>query len=122
MNENEKHYFKIFSFVACILLLLVGYFIWQSGNLPDHGNGADRIRSELSGAGAAIDRSLEATGDAERRIERAETAIGISLEGIERVERSTTEVEGRLEKSLQLNRRGQSIIQQVRSRGPSNPE
>jgi hypothetical protein len=122
MNEKEKHYFKILLPLVGVAILLVGYFIWQSGNVSNNGSRADAVRTELDSAGKLINSSLESARNAERGIEGAESAIRNSLERIEAIESRDTEIANRLSESLRINRSGQSIIQGVRKRGQENSE
>jgi|GEM_PF-1946668 len=122
MNEKEKHHSKIFLFVIGLFALLVGYLIWQSGNLSNNGSRADAVRAELDSAGKLINSSLESARNAERGIEGAENAIRGSLERIEAIESRDSEIANRLSESLRINRESQSIIQRIRERGEENSE
>ncbi len=117
MSEKEKYYFKIFACVGVVALLFIGFILWQSGNLPDHGNGADRVREELSGAGKTLDASLDVIDNAERGVDRAEEAVRNSVDRTEAIQERNSDITNRVEESLRLNREGQSIIRQVRERG-----
>ena len=117
MDEKEKYYFKIFACVGVAALLLIGFLLWQSGNLPDHGNGADRVRAELSGAGKALDASLDTIDSAERGIDRAEEAVRNGIDRTEAIQERNADIKNRVEESLRLNREGQSIIRRVREKG-----
>jgi len=122
MNEKEKHYSKIYLFVIGLLALLVGYLIWQSGNVSNNRGGADAVRAEFNRAGELLGGSIEIARRAELGIERAETAITDSIERVERIESRNSEIEGGIRESLGINRESQSIIQRVRKRGQENSE
>ena len=120
MNEKNLKYYVIGALL--IVVLVIGYFIWQSGNISNHGGGALAIGTQLGDAGDAIDSGTGHAGNAERGIERAAGRIGSSLDRVDRIEERNSEITSRLTESIRLNHESQSIIRAVRERGATGSE
>ena len=119
MNEKIKKYLY-FIIPACLLLFAL-YLFWGSG-LSGNGVRAYRTGEHFDKAGKAIESSVKSAERAEDGIHRVEESIGTSIERIETIDHRNTEIEGRIENSLELNRRGQEIVQGIRKRGKSQEE
>ena len=121
MNE------KIIKYAAVgigILLCLIGYFVWQSGNVSNNGNGADAVRNEFKQAGKSIDdaqgraESIEAGLDrSTTAITNGQSAIGSSLERINSIQERTATIEAGLDEVERELGESQSIVRSVRERG-----
>lgn len=96
-------------YVAIAFGLLVLLYLFSGANVPDKGNGADKVRTEIKSAGQANkelqDRLETATGTVEQlqgSISKAETAAERITENLAAAERN--------------NRECQQILREVRSR------
>ena len=126
---NEKN-FK-YGVIACgLIVLLVGaYFLWQSGYLPDHGNGADAVRNQLSESRESIADAEERAKSIEARLDRSTTAItnsqsaiGNSLDRIDSIQARTATIEAGLAEVERELAESQSIVRSIRGRGAKDSE
>ena len=107
MNE------KIIKYAAVgigILLCLIGYFVWQSGNVSNNGNGADAVRTELDGARTAQQEQADTLRQASEATERSAGAV-------ENSKRANQEISSIERTDAELIRESQSILERVRERG-----
>ena len=125
MNEKNLKYYVLGTFL--VVVLVIGYFIWQSGNLPDNGSGADAVRNELKQTGSAIGDAENRAKSIEAGLDRSETAItnsqsGIKqgLERIDSIQARTATIEAGLDQVERELRESKSIVRTVRERGEEN--
>ena len=126
MNE------KIIKYAAVgigILLCLIGYFVWQSGNVSNNGNGAGAVRNEFKQAGKSIDDAQGRAESIEARLDRSTTAItngqsaiGSSLERINSIQERTAAIEAGLDEVERELGESQSIVRSIRGRGAKDSE
>ena len=127
MNDKNLKYGVIGGLL--LAALVIGYFIWQSGYLSDHGSGADAVRNQLSESRESIADAEERAKSIEAGLDRSTTAItnsqsaiGNSLERIDSIQERTAAIEaglGEIERELGES---QSIVRSVRERGAKDSE
>ena len=116
MNEKEKHYFKIFACVGIIALLLIGFILWQSNNVPNDSARAERVAVHIQRTGEYQQNALQ-------RIETIERGLGESRDETRNIRDQTERIyerietsEGRLVESSKLIERGQEILRGIQER------
>lgn len=127
MNEKNLKYGVIG--VLLLAALVIGYFVWQSGNVSNNGNGADAVRNQLSESRESIADAEERAKSIEAGLDRSTTAItnsqsaiGNSLDRIDSIQARTATIEAGLAEVERELAESQSIVRSIRGRGAKDSE
>ncbi|MDD3039743.1 hypothetical protein [Bacteroides sp.] len=100
--------YKYLLYVVCFAILASAYFLVFSGeSIPDNGNTANSIRTELGESKSELDRSDTSLGNIEQRIGRSEDI----LRELERINSHNADLIARIQ---ERNRSCQSILEENR--------
>ena len=115
MNEKNLKYGVIG--VLLLAALVIGYFVWQSGNVSNNGNGADAVRNELTNAESSQSRTAESLDRASDLAESAERDNQEAGRGIEKIEEGNRNLQDSERSDAEIIRESKSILDRVRARG-----
>lgn len=103
---------SLWRYAAIAFGLLFLLYLFCGANVPDKGNGADSIRTEIT---ATENGNIQLQG----RIGSADTGAENVSESISRAETSAERIAENLDRAEQLNRECQQILARVRNRSAS---
>ncbi len=96
-------------YVAIAFGLFVLLYLFCGANVPDKGNGADKVRTEIKAAG-------QANKELQDRLESATVTVEQLQGSISKAETASERIAENLDRAEQLNRECQQILREVRSR------
>ena len=110
--------------VACLIILgaafAAGYYQGCRTNVPDNGNGADKVREQLDQATSnqqqltdGIDHAAATAGEVTAGIDRGQEEVGAAGATAQRIEAGQSEAAGLISDS-------QQILANIRARGKTN--
>lgn len=102
-------------YVAIAFGLFVLLYLFCGANVPDKGNGADNVRTEIKAAG-------QANKELQDRLESATVTVEQLQGSISKAETASERIAENLDRAEQLNRECQSIISEIRRRNASTAE
>lgn len=102
-------------YVAIAFGLFVLLYLFCGANVPDKGNGADKVRTESEAAG-------QANKELQDRLESATVTVEQLQGSISKAETASERIAENLDRAEQLNRECQSIISEIRRRNASTAE
>lgn len=96
-------------YVAIAFGLFVLLYLFCGANVPNKGNGADKVRTEIKAAG-------QANKELQDRLESATVTVEQLQGSISKAETASERIAENLDRAEQLNRECQQILREVRSR------
>lgn len=99
-------------YVAIAFGLFVLLYLFCGANVPDKGNGADKVRTEIKAAG-------QANKELQDRLESATVTVEQLQGSISKAETASERIAENLDRAEQLNRECQQILARVRNRSAS---